>query len=618
MPKVQVLPEVLAHQIAAGEIVERPASVVKELVENSLDAGATRIRVQIEGAGSRLIRVADDGCGMSEADACLAFEHHATSKISSLEDLEAIRTLGFRGEALPSIASVSRVCLKTVEPPAETGPPTSGTELRYEGGRRISLQAIAWPQGTEISVEDLFFNTPARRKFLKSAATEISHITRLVTSYALAYPGVSFLLEHEGRLLLDAPAVSDPADRTFQVLGDPVMSNLARVDYENAGVRVHGFTSLPHEQRNSANWLFLFVNRRLVRDRLLTHAIRQAYRDLIPVQAHPVVVLFVETDPRLVDVNVHPTKTEIRFRRSQDVHVSVFRAIEQALLRHRSNLSSLARDLDLPLPGSREQRIRHGIDAFLRQTASAPIFESLSRAVPPSDAGVVSAPESLSRRAAAAPADPHGPAIPETSHLSAIPCVLGQFVESFIVVADRDGVMLVDQHVAHERILYDRALQALNAQSGVPVQGLLIPRTIRLDPQQKAAAESVLEHLNRNGFEVEWFGSDTLIVRGVPALAQEVDPAAVLEQLFRELDALDELASPHLQPDRSLRRVREKIAISLSCRAAIKINTPLTREKMQWLIDELFRCENPYTCPHGRPILLRLPLGEILRGFHRI
>lgn len=618
MPKVQVLPEVLAHQIAAGEIVERPASVVKELVENSLDAGATRIRVQIEGAGSRLIRVSDDGCGMSEADACLAFEHHATSKISALEDLEAIHTLGFRGEALPSIASVSRVCLKTVESPAEAPSPTSGTELRYEGGRRVSLQAIAWPQGTEISVEDLFFNTPARRKFLKSAATEISHITRLVTSYALAYPGVSFLLEHEGRSLLDAPAVPDPADRIFQVLGDPVMTNLAQVDYEHSGVRIHGFTSLPHEQRNSANWLFLFVNRRLVRDRLLTHAIRQAYRDLIPAQAHPVVVLFVETDPRLVDVNVHPTKTEIRFRRSQDVHVAVFRAIEQALLRHRSNLASLARDLDLPLQGSREQRIRQGLDAFLRQTASAPIFESLPRAASPSDAGVVSAPESLSRGAIAALADPHGPSIPETSHLSAIPVVLGQFVESFIVVADRDGVMLVDQHVAHERVLYDRALQALNAQSGVPVQGLLIPRTIRLDPQQKAAAESALEHLNRNGFEVEWFGSDTLIIRGVPALAQEVDPASVLQQLFRELDALDEFDSPHLPPDRSVRRVREKIAISLSCRAAIKINTPLTREKMQWLIDELFRCENPYTCPHGRPILLRLPLDEILRGFHRI
>ncbi len=618
MPKVQVLPEVLAHQIAAGEIVERPASVVKELVENSLDAGATWVRIQVQGGGSRLIRVADDGCGMSEADACLAFEHHATSKIAALEDLEAILTLGFRGEALPSIASVSRVCLKTVEARPESEPPVSGTELRYEGGRRISLQAIAWPRGTEITVEDLFFNTPARRKFLKSAATEISHISRLVTSYALAFPGVSFQLEHEQRLLLDAPAVSETAERTFQVLGDPVMVNLAPVDYEHAGVRVHGFTSLPHEQRNSANWLFLFVNRRMVRDRLLTHAIRQAYRDLIPVQAHPVVVLFVETDPRLIDVNVHPTKTEIRFRRSQDVHVTVCRAIEQALLRHRSNLSSLARDLELSPPGSRELRIRQGIDAFLRRTATTPLFQSARRTAAEPPGHAASSQEPAPAPISGPAEDPHGPSIPATSHLPTVPAVLGQFVESFIVVVDRDGVMLVDQHVAHERILYDRALQALGTEGGVPVQRLLIPQTIRLASQQKAVAEAVLAHLNRNGFEVEWFGSDTLIVRGVPALAYDVDPAAVLEQLFQELDSLDDFDSPHLSPDRSLRRVREKIAISLSCRAAIKINTPLAREKMQWLIDELFRCENPYTCPHGRPILLRLPLEEILRGFHRI
>lgn len=628
MAKVRILPEVLAHQIAAGEIVERPASVVKELVENSLDAGATRLRIQVEAGGSRLIRVSDDGCGMSPEDACLAFEHHATSKISTLEDLEAILTLGFRGEALPSIASVSRVCLRTVDAAAGTAPGViPGTELRYEAGRRVSLQPVAWPQGTEITVEDLFFNTPARRKFLKSVPTEISHISRLVMSYALAFPEVAFQLEHEQRNLLDAASVAGLAERTFQILGDPLMRNLATVEYDENGVSVRGFVSLPHEQRNSANWLYLFVNRRMVRDRLLTHAIRQAYRDLIPGQAYPVAVLFVETDPRLVDVNVHPTKTEIRFRRSQDVHVAVFRGIEQALLRHRSNLGSLARDLGParpPAEDAREQRIRQGIDAFLRRTANVPMFDPRFRPAPgttgdgpesasdqPHLAGPVrgSTPRGLS---------PHGDEIPETAHLATVPMVLGQFVESFIVVADRDGVMVIDQHVAHERILYDCALQAMQSGGPVTAQRLLVPQTIELNPQQKSAAEPVLEHLNRNGFEVEWFGGDTLIVRAVPALDREVDPLAVLDQLFHELESLDELDSGVLSPDRSLRRVQEKIAISLSCRAAIKINTPLSLEKMQWLVDGLFHCDNPYTCPHGRPILLRLPLEEILRGFHRI
>lgn len=624
MPKVQILPQILAHQIAAGEIVERPASVVKELLENSLDAGSTRLRIQAERGGSRLIRVTDDGCGMSEEDARLAFEHHATSKISNLEDLEAIRTLGFRGEALPSIASVSRICLRTVERSDQPqASPRAGTEIRYEGGRRVSVQPIAWPEGTEITVEDLFFNTPARRKFIKSTPTEVSHISRLVMSYALAFPEVAFVLEHDRKPLLEAPAVSGLGDRVFQVLGDPLIQNLAPVDLEEAGLAVRGFVSLPHEQRNSAQWMYLFVNRRMVRDRMLSHAIRHAYQDLIPPQAYPVVVLFVETDPRAIDVNVHPTKTEIRFRHSQEVHSTVSRAINQALLRHRTNLSSLARDMVRPPSETfRNQGVRNSLDAFLRRTASVPMIDPRNYPTPTGSPDAAPDPELAAwvppPRPGASVVDPHGDAVPKTAHLPTTPKVLGQFVESFIVVADRDGVMLIDQHVAHERVLYDRTLRAMDSEQRVPIQRLLVPRTIQLTAQQKAVADPVLEHLNRNGFEVEWFGGETLIVRGVPAIDQEVDPQAVLDQLFRELDALDELDSSALAPDRSLRRVREKIAISLSCRAAIKINTVLSIEKMQWLVDELFQCTNPYTCPHGRPILLRMPLEDVLRGFHRI
>lgn len=625
MPKVRVLPEILAHQIAAGEIVERPASVVKELIENSLDAGAKSVRVQVEQGGSRLIRVTDDGCGMSAEDACLAFEHHATSKIWEIGDLEGITTLGFRGEALPSIASVSRTCLKTVDHETLVGGPSPGTEIRYEGGKRIALQEIAWPEGTEITVEDLFFNVPARRKFLKAPTTELSHVTRLLMSYALSFPGISFRLDHGPRNLLDVAQARDARERAFQVLGDELCRNLVTLDYEHQGVRVGGFTSLPHEQRNSANSLYLFVNRRLVRDRLITHAIRQAYRDLIPQQAHPVVLLFLEVDPKLVDVNVHPTKVEIRFRRSQDVHSAIFRAIEQALILNRGGLGELARDMGLaastrtsknPFPG------RQDFGGFHSRTASGTMFQSPFAGRGDwqggSEPAVASQVTSRFSRASFQRDDLHGSDIPETSHLGSAPLILGQFVESFIVAVDREGVMVIDQHVAHERILYDRALKELARGTPVTIQQLLLPQTLELDPQQRAAAEVALEHLNANGFEVEWFGENALIIRSVPALAREADPAEVLEQLFRELDDLGELQPTQQMPDRNLRRLREKIAISLSCRGAIKINTPLTSEKMQWLVDELFQCENPYTCPHGRPIVLRLSLEELLRGFHRI
>ena len=615
MPKVAVLPQVLAHQIAAGEVVERPASVVKELVENSLDAEATRISVVVEQGGRRSIRVSDNGCGMSAEDAQLAFEHHATSKISSFDDLQTIRSLGFRGEALPSIASISRTCMRTMD----TSSPV-GTEIRYEGGQLKDVREIGWVKGTEMLVEDLFFNVPARRKFLKTVATELSHITRQVTGYALAYPAVEFRLEHQGRKLISATSVGELRDRVFQLFGETLVENLVPLSYQSEGVQINGFTSLPHEQRNNANSLHLYVNGRMVRDRVLTHAIRLAYQDLIPSSAFPVLILFVEVDPQSVDVNVHPTKNEIRFHDSGSVHRAILRAIEQGLLGHRTSLSSLARDISLPEShtagqGPRAEHVRRSVESYFQRHPDSslgfPAFRNWNqqdRTRP--GAGTTDVP------LPGPGPNAHDGEIPETTYLSPIPIVLGQFVESFIVAADREGIMLIDQHVAHERVLYDLALRRLESSEGASVQKLLLPLTLELSPQQNSLVDELIDQLNANGFEVEWFGQQTLAVKGVPALTGETDPKELMESLLEELQTLD-LAKGDRSPG-SQRRLRETIAISLSCRSAIKINTPLSPEKMQWLLDELFRCDNPYTCPHGRPVVLRLNIEEILRGFKRI
>jgi DNA mismatch repair protein MutL len=610
MGRVQVLPEILAHQIAAGEIVERPASVIKELLENALDAEASDIVVEAENGGRAMMLVRDNGFGMTPEDARLAFQHHATSKIRSMEDLTRIATLGFRGEALPSIASISRLRLRTVEKGRQ---PPLGTEVLFEGGKLQAVREISWPRGTEVAVENLFYNVPARRKFLKTVSTELSHLTRQVMQYALAYPSVSFRFLHEGRSLLEAAAATDIKERVYQVLGETFLDNLARFDFEKEGVRVHGFASLPHEQRSSGNWQFLYVNGRMVRDRVLTHAVRQAYQDAIPLSVYPVVLLFVEVDPALVDVNVHPSKTEIRFRDSNLVHSAVFHGIEEGLLRSNRGLASVA--LDLPgerttqATGDYRDRIARSFEDFYRRSREWPEPPLNSETVYTARDG----PGTLLRDPPAGSTDPHADCIPETAHLSLVPQVLGQFVESFVVAVDREGVMLIDQHVAHERILYDRALQALESDSGCPTQRLLLPLTIELNLQQQATLEEILNDLNANGFEVEWFGARTIVIKGVPAIAGDCDSRRLIEEILDGLDAGRAEVSGG-----KLRRLREKIAISVSCRAAIKVNTPLSLEKIQWLLDELMRCDNPYTCPHGRPIVLRLGIMEILRGFKRI
>ena len=612
MAKVRLLPDILAHKIAAGEVVERPASVLKELLENSLDSEARRIVVEAEEGGKRLIVVRDDGMGMSPEDARLAFQHHATSKIQSFEDLSHLQTLGFRGEALPSIASVSRLRLRTVE----RGSPTPlGSEIESEGGELKEVKEISWPTGTEVRVEDLFFNVPVRREFLKRTSTELGHLSRQVMNCAIAYPHVAFQFQHQGRSVVEATAVENLEDRIHQIFGESFLKNLVQVDYKKNGIALSGFVSLPHEQRTSSRSQYLYVNRRMIRDRMLTHAVRLAYQDLIPANAYPAVILFLEVDPEQVDVNVHPCKTEIRFRHSNSVHQAIRHGIEEALLGERRSLSHLARDLPESAlsPYSTHGMARNTATAFQRHSLQGNPLPMLG-SPNPTLSGVVHE-NMLPSLSPSGNGDVHGEDIPETDYIDPVPVVLGQFVESFVVAVDREGVLLVDQHVAHERILYDKALRQMESPRSCATQRLLIPLTHELNFHQKTICEQILDLLNANGFEVEWFGEQTLVIKGVPSFAGECDAQLLIEGI---LDELTSESQEQVDEISRMKRLRQKIAISLSCRTAIKINTLLSQEKMQWLLDELFRCDNPFTCPHGRPIVLRMGIEEVLRGFKRI
>jgi DNA mismatch repair protein MutL len=620
MSKIRVLPEILANKIAAGEIVERPASVVKELLENGLDATARSLFLSVESGGKKRIIVRDDGEGMTQDDAILAFEHHATSKLQSVQDLSAITTLGFRGEALPSIASISRLTLRTRHQSESDSAP--GTEVEIHGGTMRSVKAIPWDKGTEVTVRDLFFNVPARRKFLRAHDTELGHITRLVTNYALARPELRFMLESEGRKLIDVVPVSSVRERTYQLFGDSFLKNLVEIAGSAGDVKVHGFASQPHEQRTNPYSQFFYVNRRVVRDKVMTSAVRQAYLNAIPSSAYPVVLLFVELPCEQIDVNVHPAKIEVRFRDQSLVHDLVRESIQQALVRNRS----------IPVFERHGEEIGpHGRFS----PGSSTVLPGDSRQVPESPFDFTppaSAPDPFQRAfnyplreipqiPLSPPADHHGlkmraelllgapsESVRETFHTAGVH-ILGQVQESYIIACDPDGLLIIDQHVAHERVLYEKLASAMN-RNAVETQGLLVPVTIELAPHQAALLDRALPELNRNGFQVERFGGNTVLVRSVPAVARDLDCEKLLSEILEGLEMEERTVD--------VDRIRNRIAVSMACRAAIKVHTPLTLEKMQWLLDELGQTRMPTNCPHGRPIILRFSLYEIERNFGRV
>ncbi|MBI4164397.1 MAG: DNA mismatch repair endonuclease MutL [Acidobacteria bacterium] len=641
MSVIRILAEAVANKIAAGEVVERPASVVKELMENSLDAGATRLEVALEAGGKRRICVTDDGCGMSHDDAMLAFERHATSKIRFAEDLYEISTLGFRGEALPSIAAVSRLELDTRHASEDVG-----THVEIAGGKIRDVKETAWPQGTRIDVRDLFFNTPPRRKFLKSESTELGHIATLVTHYALAHPEKSFRLESLTNEILNVSPVTTTRERVYQVMGGQMLEQMVEVapverqmpppsfaapEEENDTanpiiVRVFGFASRPEVQKLNRNQIFFFVNRRLVRDRLILHAITEAYRNILPSGMSPVALVFLEIPAAEVDVNVHPSKTEVRFRRTQFIHDLVRDSIRQALVVTRpvpsfpasktANISdALATDAaerlsDEPpgmkgaeIPWPRGQASRHR-DFQLSPPRPKPenarlplVAAALSTYAPPAFSGE---------------AEPKLPEMSYSSQASELPAdliPLGQVEESFIVATNPQGLWIVDQHAAHERVLFERHVRQ-RREENVEGQRLLMPIVIELKPAQQVAYQEIAEELAANGFEVEPFGQRTVAVKSAPA---EIRADAVERLLLELLDSLGQEAQ-----SLSLDDLRLKIAASVSCHAAIKINMRLEQSKMVWLLRALGETQAPMTCPHGRPIVLRYGMKELQKAFKRI
>jgi DNA mismatch repair protein MutL len=619
-PRIRQLPPDVANQIAAGEVIERPASVVKELVENALDAGARHLTITIELGGKALVRVEDDGIGMSPADAVLALQRHATSKIATAHDLAAIRTLGFRGEALPSIASVSRFVLRTRERGS-----LSGTEIRVEGGASAPPREVAAPEGTCIEVGDLFYNLPARRKFLKADAAESAQITRLVTQIALGYFDVGVTLVSGGRRVMQCPPAATLRDRIYQVLGErPDLIELFR---ESAGIRVTGFVAALAEQGPVRGPQHVFVNRRIVRDRSLQHAITDAYSTATIRERSPEVHLFLELAPDRVDVNVHPTKAEVRFLEPGLVHEVLRRALVDALgkpavpsLRFGSagagvgmgggGLGTFRTAGESPggaasLPGvfgeptgAGALLVRDGLAVAM--TVAEPGTDPWTHAplgVGPEGrlaAGEQPAAGLVDRRGVV---DPVRPMVP-----------LGQLRDTFIIAIDSEGLLIVDQHVAHERILYEQVLERLTSRP-LESQRLLTPLVLELSPDQVEALGARGEDLARLGFEVEPFGDRSVHVAAVPSIVKVEAAAAAIRALADDLDGRDrgapvEVAVKHL-------------AATIACHAAVKAHDPLSIEKMQYLLDELRRTAYSTICPHGRPVLLRLTRREIERAFDR-
>jgi DNA mismatch repair protein MutL len=641
MGRIRILSDNVANKIAAGEVVERPASVVKELLENSLDAGATELRVDVDGGGRRLIRIADNGCGMMSDDALLAFERHATSKLANVDELESIATLGFRGEALPSIASVSRLVLET-----RSGEERTGARVEIAGGKLLTCEESALPRGTTITVRDLFYNVPARKKFLRTEQTELAHIASLVTHYSLAHPEKSFELYHAGKELLRVTPVETARERVFQVFGAEALEDLVELpEYtaQEGRFRLTGFISRPQVQKSNRNSIFLFVNRRLIRDRLLLHAISAAYHNLIPPACYPFALLQVDCDPGEVDVNVHPSKTEVRFRAGSFVHDFVRDALRETLIASRPVPSApqpTAPSLGLETqPGARlpysefsQQMENFSFDQAARMDEPRSVLPPQNGLL---DAGLqpppapprrfdfsggppiaVGLPEPAAEPLRLKVPDTHG-GFPDGVVLDAPQGmvslddlrVMGQIHDSFIVAAGRDGLWIIDQHVAHERILFEKVLRQ-QARGLVEQQRLLLPAVLHLSPAQQVEYERIAGELALAGIETEPFGNRTIAVKAAPA---DISPADLERVVYEIL----EIAEGELRKV-SVGDLRRGIAASLACRAAIKINTPLEASKMDWLLRELSRTQYPMSCPHGRPVALRYSTRDILKSFHRI
>lgn len=601
---VRLLPDNVANQIAAGEVVERPASVLKELVENAIDAGASRIDVEVGGGGRALIKVVDDGQGMSQDDALMALERHATSKVVDAADLEHVGTLGFRGEAIPSIASVSRLSITTRRAQDDTG-----YRVVVHGGVIQEAVEVGCRIGTTVEMRDLFYNIPARRKFLKSQTTENSHLATALVRLALGWPEAAFRYTSGGKLLYDLPKVADPMARVAALLGRDTARSMLPLDIDAGPVRLTGLLGLPSISRSAADQVYTFVNGRFVRDRTLLHAVNQAYHGLMPRDRRPVVVLNVEIDPGQVDVNVHPAKVEVRFRRSGEVHDAVAMALRQGLTGRR---------------GGQEPEAAAEAPAAQTQYYDPPLSPQAAPVEHHIPGGAVSEPRIASWRDAAnspAPAESaplFTPAEPQTPVSSGLArpmfgaaddlSVIGQLHGLYILCSAPDGLVIMDQHAAHERLTFER-LKSQAEQGVAPSQGLLAPVTLELSPQEAMWAEKQAPAWANVGLEMNHFGGNTWAITALPAAASGADPAALVR------DLLSEMTSSGLPVDRP--EFVEAALVSLSCHGSIRQGQKLSMAELEELVRQAAALPPPVTCPHGRPVFLRISRRDLAKAFKR-
>jgi len=577
---IQILPDAVVNKIAAGEIIERPVSIVKEVIENSLDAGATEIRIDIERGGKQLIRVSDNGQGMSEEDAVLAFERHATSKIRSSDDLHQIGTMGFRGEALASIAAVSQVSLRTRKADQE-----AGLSLFLVNGLCQNKEPVAMPCGTTIEARNLFFNTPARKKFLKSDPAEAGAVAHMLNAFTLAYPEISFHYNQDGREILNCPATKSYRDRVFQIFGAELLENLLEMDETLFHYRLRGFVSSPDALKTNRNYQYFFINRRYVKDKVLANSVYVAYRVYAQTGQYPVAFLFLDMPPAMVDVNVHPAKYEVRFLQQALVQKGIIDSIQKTL--------NAAR----PLPSFQ-----------LQSEANVPRYSSPELTLPNSFAPASSFPNSYQ------PA-PSGPSMQmPASAVRKMPSqgeykIIGQYDHTYIVMSDEGGLILIDQHVAHERVLYEELLEA-HEQRQIRRQALLIPLILDVNPAQMMLMEDYIEHFRELGLEMEIFGDNTVAIKEIPELLMESNYSNAAQRLLNDME--------RLYRDGLLESFADEMRKSIACQAAVKINMPLTKEKMEYLVEQLLKTKTPQVCPHGRPIILRISHYEIAKNFKRI
>ena len=588
MAHIKILPEILSNKIAAGEVVERPASVVKELMENALDAGSSRVVVDVEKGGRSLIRVSDNGSGMSHDDALLALERYATSKIFKDRDLFSINTLGFRGEALPSIAAVSRFNLI-----ARAASADSGTEIKVEGGKIIDVSEVGAPRGTMVTVRQLFFNTPARRKFLKTIGTEMGHIADMVARIALGNPAVQFRLTHNEKIVKNWPAASKPFDRVVDIFGSDLKNSLHTIEFQDNGVSISGWIASPRVTRRSSRAIFIYVNGRFVRDRIVQHALFEGYSQRLVKGQFPVAVICIDLPFDAVDVNVHPTKNEVRFARQRDVHEAVRRAVAQTLY-----------EVDLPqwrpAQAKTSERISEAVNREFGNRNAEGRKKELQFGTPDHQdrESSIAEPATRNEQPGFWQQKPFG-------HMR----IIGQFHNTYIVCESEQGLILIDQHAAHERVLYEQ-FSSRAAEVPSPAQKLLVPETVELGYREAGVLEKMIPELKDMGLDIEPFGGNSFVVKAVPALLAEREIRPVIIEM---VEAIADVGAASGLDD-----ALDQSRMVMACHGAIRANQALSETQIKGLLGQLDRCRNPSHCPHGRPTWIRWEIRELDKSFKRI